>query len=179
QWQAFEQWSAAPGASYQAQLLPELIARHAQSRPEATALVCGDATLNYAELERRANRLAHRLIELGAGPEVVIGVALERSVEMVVALLAVMKSASAYVPLDIDYPPERLAFMIEDSAMALLLTHTQVQERLPVVEGLARLAIDEFDDSAYPDTAPLSGLLAGNLAYLIYTSGSTGRPKGV
>ena len=179
QWQAFEQWSAAPGASYQAQLLPELIARHAQSRPEATALVCGDATLNYAELERRANRLAHRLIELGAGPEVVIGVALERSVEMVVALLAVMKSASAYVPLDIDYPPERLAFMIEDSAMALLLTHTQVQERLPVVEGLARLAIDEFDDSAYRDTAPHSGLLAGNLAYLIYTSGSTGRPKGV
>ena len=179
QWQAFEQWSAAPNGCYQPQLLPELIGRHAQSRPQATALVCGDDALDYGELERRANRLAHRLIELGAGPEVVVGVALERSVEMVVALLAVMKSGSAYVPLDIDYPPERLAFMIEDSAMALLLTHSRVQGRLPDLDGLARLAIDGFDSRGYSDLPPRSGLLGGNLAYLIYTSGSTGRPKGV
>ncbi|PMU47524.1 non-ribosomal peptide synthetase, partial [Pseudomonas sp. GP01-A14] len=179
QWRAFEQWSAAPNASYHAQLLPELIARHADSRGEATALVCGGDSLSYGELERRANGLAHRLIELGAGPEVVVGVALERSVEMIVALLAVMKSGAAYVPLDIDYPPERLAFMMQDSAMALLLTHSQVQARLPAVEGLAQLAIDTFDRAGYSDTPPASSLLGANLAYLIYTSGSTGRPKGV
>ncbi|WHS58672.1 non-ribosomal peptide synthase/polyketide synthase [Pseudomonas sp. G2-4] len=179
QWRAFEQWSAAPNAGYPTQLLPELIARHSQSRPHATALVCGNESLSHGELERRANRLAHRLIELGAGPEVVVGVALERSVEMVVALLAVMKSGSAYVPLDIDYPPERLAFMIQDSAMALLLTHSQVQARLPESAGLAQLVIDEFDSHGYSEQAPRSGLLGGNLAYLIYTSGSTGRPKGV
>ncbi|WP_426134160.1 non-ribosomal peptide synthase/polyketide synthase [Pseudomonas sp. PWP3-1b2] len=179
QWRAFEQWSAAPNADYQAQLLPALIGRHAQLRGQATALVCGERSLSYAQLDSRANRLAHRLIELGAGPEVVIGVALERSVEMVVALLAVMKSGSAYVPLDIDYPPERLAFMMQDSAMAMLLTHSEVQPRLPAVAGLAQLAIDAFDGSNYSDTAPASGLLGANLAYLIYTSGSTGRPKGV
>ncbi|MGN8278204.1 non-ribosomal peptide synthase/polyketide synthase [Pseudomonas sp. SMN5] len=179
QWQAFEQWSAAPGADYQAQLLPELISRHALARPQATALVCGEQTLSHGELERRANRLAHRLIELGAGPEVVVGVALERSVEMVVALLAVMKSGAAYVPLDIDYPPERLAFMIDDSAMALLLSHSQVQARLPNVDGLTQLAIDTFDGHGYSAQAPRSGVLGDNLAYLIYTSGSTGRPKGV
>ncbi|OIN52091.1 non-ribosomal peptide synthase/polyketide synthase [Pseudomonas costantinii] len=179
QWQAFEQWSAAPNARYHAQLLPALIGRHAQSRGQATALVCAEQSLSYAELESRANRLAHRLIELGAGPEVVIGVALERSVEMVVALLAVMKSGSAYVPLDIDYPPERLAFMMDDSAMALLLTHSHVQQRLPAIAGLAQLAIDAFDGRGYSDQPPVSGLLGANLAYLIYTSGSTGRPKGV
>ena len=180
QQQAFAQWSAAPVADEQpTALLPELIARHAAERPDAVALICGERQLSYGELESLSDRLAHRLLALGAGPENVVGVALERSVETVVAFLAVMKSGAAYVPLDIDYPAERLAFMIEDSAMALLVSHSGVQERLPRVDGPQVLLLDGFDEWA-SSTEPLrSGLLVQNLAYLIYTSGSTGRPKGV
>ncbi|WP_426205167.1 non-ribosomal peptide synthase/polyketide synthase [Pseudomonas sp. TWP3-1] len=179
QWQAAQSWSSEPAHTHQAALLPELISRHAQQQPHAIALQCAGLSLSYAELEQRANRLAHCLIEHGAGPEVVIGVALPRSLEMVVSFLAVLKSGAAYVPLDIDYPPERLAFMIEDSRMALLLTQSSLRATLPVPEGLLRLEIDHLDANLYADHAPICRAQEQSLAYLVYTSGSTGRPKGV
>jgi amino acid adenylation domain-containing protein/non-ribosomal peptide synthase protein (TIGR01720 family) len=179
QWQAMQTWSAEPPADHQPQLLPELISRHAMNQPEAIAVQCAGQSLSYGELERRANRLAHCLIEHGAGPEVVIGVALPRSLEMVVSFLAVLKSGAAYVPLDIDYPPERLAYMIEDSGMALLLTQSSLRATLPAPEGLLRLELDQLDESRYADEAPVCRVLEQGLAYLVYTSGSTGRPKGV
>ncbi|PAU57235.1 non-ribosomal peptide synthase/polyketide synthase [Pseudomonas sp. PICF141] len=179
QWQAMQTWSAEPPADHQPQLLPELISRHALTQPEAIAVQCAGLSLSYGELERRANRLAHCLIEHGAGPEVVIGVALPRSLEMVVSFLAVLKSGAAYVPLDIDYPPERLAYMIEDSGMALLLTQSSLRATLPAPEGLLRLELDQLDESRYADEAPVYRVLEQGLAYLVYTSGSTGRPKGV
>ncbi|PWB29424.1 hypothetical protein DCO48_22205, partial [Pseudomonas sp. SDI] len=179
QQEAFVAWSSAPAASHEAVDLPQLIARHARQQPEAIAVRCGEQRLDYQTLERRANQLAHALIERGAGPEVLIGVAMERSVDLLVAFLAVHKSGAAYVPLDIDYPPERLAYMIDDSAMSLLITQQTLRERLGVSATLAVLEIDRFAADAYPQQAPLSRLLEHSLAYLIYTSGSTGRPKGV
>ncbi|MDX9678827.1 non-ribosomal peptide synthase/polyketide synthase [Pseudomonas zeae] len=179
QWQAAQAWSAEPTHTHQAALLPELISRHAQQQPQAIALQCAGMNLTYAELEQRANRLAHCLIEHGAGPEVVIGVALPRSLEMVVSFLAVLKSGAAYVPLDIDYPPERLAYMIEDSGMALLLTQSSLRSTLPAPQGLLCLEIDHLDESRYADHAPDCRVQEQGLAYLVYTSGSTGRPKGV
>jgi amino acid adenylation domain-containing protein/non-ribosomal peptide synthase protein (TIGR01720 family) len=179
QWQAAQAWSAEPTHTHQAALLPELISRHAQQQPQAIALQCAGMNLTYAELEQRANRLAHCLIEHGAGPEVVIGVALPRSLEMVVSFLAVLKSGAAYVPLDIDYPPERLAYMIEDSGVALLLTQSSLRSTLPARQGLLRLEIDHLDESRYADHAPDCRVQEQGLAYLVYTSGSTGRPKGV
>ncbi|WP_054886198.1 non-ribosomal peptide synthase/polyketide synthase [Pseudomonas sp. NBRC 111130] len=176
---ALQGWSTAPGNTWQAQSLVELIARHAEQRPQALAVQCGAQQLDYLQLERSANRLAHRLQALGAGPEVVVGVALERSVQTLVALLAVMKSGAAYLPLDIDYPAERLAYMVEDSGMGLLITENGLQDRVPAPAALQRVLLDAEDQGHWPETAPVSQARPGNLAYLIYTSGSTGRPKGV
>ncbi|MFJ4153182.1 amino acid adenylation domain-containing protein, partial [Pseudomonas sp. NPDC089752] len=172
-------WGRTAASSAQPQLLPVLIQRQAQAQPHAIAVQCAGASLSYDELDARANRLAHALQAQGAGPEVVIGVAMPRSVDTVVAFLAVLKSGAAYVPLDIAYPPERLAYMMEDSAMALLIGHSTVNDRLPTPPGLASIALDHVDLSGYPASAPHSQADADTLAYLVYTSGSTGRPKGV
>ncbi len=173
-----QHWSAAPAPSHRAQLLPDLIAAQAGQQPLALAVACGDAQLSYAELDSAANRLARVLQARGAAPEVVVGVALPRSVEMIVALLAVMKTGAAYVPLDLDYPAERLAYMIDDSAMALLITRSEVQGTLPIPPNVGVVALDLLSTDG-DSRALASPLLADNLAYLIYTSGSTGRPKGV
>ena len=146
--------------------------------PDAPALVFGQERLSYAELNRRANRLAHRLIEAGVGPDVLVGVALERSVEMVVSLLAVLKAGGAYVPLDPDYPRERLAYMLEDSGVALLLTQARRLEHLPIPPGLPSLVVGESWFEGYGEGNPGIVLDPENLAYVIYTSGSTGQPKG-
>ncbi|MET3492987.1 non-ribosomal peptide synthetase [Variovorax boronicumulans] len=162
----------------------QVIARWAAAHPDAEALVFGDRTLSYAELERRANRLAHRLIARGVRPEHLVGVALERSIEMVIALLAVMKAGGAYVPLDPEHPADRIAYMVQDSGLALVLTQRRLQERLPADIGVPVLLIDadgadEIDGKdAADDSDPAVALDAENLAYVIYTSGSTGKPKG-
>ena len=144
------------------------------------ALVFDDETLTYQELNLRANRLAHYLISSGAGPESVIGVQAERSVDMVVGLLAILKSGGAYLPLDLEYPEGRLSFMIEDAEVEIVLTQRNLAGRLP--QGNARLVFlddarnvmdERFDDN------PVSDVTADNLAYVIYTSGSTGVPKGI
>src|SRR5688500_6519157 len=156
-----------------------LIERQVEARPEGVALIFGDTELSYAELNRRANRLAHRLIGLGVEPETRVGIAVERSIDMVVGLLAVLKSGGAYVPLDPEYPQERLAHMVADSAIELLLTQSHIQSRIPRPSNCQVLELDVLDLEDEPEGNPQVCLHGENLAYVIYTSGSTGKPKGV
>ena len=154
------------------------IERQAKARPDATALVFGDDALSYAELDTRANRLAHRLAALGVKPEVKVGIAVERSIEMVVGLLGILKAGGAYVPLDPAYPADRLAYMMEDSGVRLLLTQSHLRPTLAVADGVQLLSLDTADLQKEPSHAPAVNTHADHLAYVIYTSGSTGRPKG-
>ncbi|MFL5380981.1 MAG: amino acid adenylation domain-containing protein, partial [Longimicrobiaceae bacterium] len=161
--------------------LHELFAAQAARTPDAAALVFEDEALSYAELNARANRLAHHLRALGVGPEARVGICVERSLEMVVGVLGVLKAGGAYVPLDPGYPAERLAYTLADSAPAAVLVQAHLRDR---VES-ADVPVLELDAAA-PAWASLSatdpgrgGLTPEHLAYVIYTSGSTGRPKGV
>ncbi|SDU36152.1 non-ribosomal peptide synthase domain TIGR01720/amino acid adenylation domain-containing protein [Pseudomonas synxantha] len=156
----------------------QLIEAQVAATPEAPALVFGEQQLSYDQLNRRANQLAHKLIELGVGPDALVGIAAERSLEMVIALLAVLKAGGAYVPLDPEYPQDRLSYMIEDSGIGLLLTQQHLLSQLPIPEALPALALDQLDVSAYADVNPEIAVDGENLAYVIYTSGSTGQPKG-
>ncbi len=158
----------------------ELFAAQAACMPDATAVVFADQELSYGALERRANQLARHLRELGVGPDVVVGLSLERSPDMVVGLLGILKAGGAYLPLDPGYPAERLAYMLADAKAPVLLTQAALVERLPASAArVVRLDADWPQIAAQPDTAPMSGADPANLAYVIYTSGSTGRPKGV
>ncbi|WP_349335616.1 amino acid adenylation domain-containing protein [Delftia sp. DS1230] len=158
--------------------LHQRFAASAQQRPDAVALTCESAQLTYAELDAQANRLARRLIARGVRPETRVGIAMQRSVEMVVGLLAILKAGGAYVPLDPDYPADRLAHMVEDSGIALVPTQAALRERIPGAAALQVLEIDTLDLSGEPDSDPQVEVSADSLAYVIYTSGSTGRPKG-
>jgi amino acid adenylation domain-containing protein len=149
----------------------------AARQPERTAVTCGDAALTYAELRDRANSLAARLAALGVAPESLVAVCLERSVEMVVSLLAVLKAGAAYLPLDPVYPAERLAFMLDDAAPAALIARRESRDRLGA--AVARLPFLTPEDRGEGREGPALAALPENLAYVIYTSGSTGRPKGV
>jgi amino acid adenylation domain-containing protein/non-ribosomal peptide synthase protein (TIGR01720 family) len=158
-----------------------LFERQAVATPDAAALLFDDTMLTYGELDARANRLAQRLRRLGVGPDAKVGIGVERSVEMVVGLLAILKAGGAYVPLDPDYPAERLAYMIEDSGISLLLTQHALRERVAAHANEATctvLELDTLDLSGESAACPDVPLDAENLAYVIYTSGSTGRPKG-
>nr|AGS49929.1 long-chain-fatty-acid--CoA ligase [uncultured bacterium esnapd22] len=147
--------------------------------PDATAAVFQGESISYAELNRRANRLAHALRARGVGPEVAVGISVERSPEMLAGVLGILKAGGAYVPLDPGYPPERLRFMLADSGAALLLTQARLVARLP--EHAAEVMLLDGADAAaggWDEGNPRSGVRPENLAYVIYTSGSTGRPKG-
>uniref|UniRef100_UPI0035A65647 non-ribosomal peptide synthetase n=1 Tax=Pseudomonas putida TaxID=303 RepID=UPI0035A65647 len=158
--------------------IQQLIEAQVFATPDAPALVFGEQTLSYAELNRRANQLAHKLRELGVGPDALVGIAMERSLEMVIGLLGIVKAGGAYVPLDPEYPQDRLAYMFEDSGIALLLTQSHLRDNLPIPAGLRSLDLDVEDLSGYSDANPAVDVAPLNLAYVIYTSGSTGRPKG-
>ncbi len=155
----------------------------ARRHPHAVALAMGDTSLSFGELNRRANRLAHRLIGLGVRPEARVGVALDRSIDLVVALLAVLKAGAAYVPLDPDYPRDRLDHMVADSGIAWVLTQASARARLSLPAGPLLLSLDEEGAQGMlpgtHDENPAVPLHPQHLAYVIYTSGSTGRPKGV
>ncbi|RKH60321.1 non-ribosomal peptide synthase/polyketide synthase, partial [Corallococcus aberystwythensis] len=159
--------------------LHELIARQAARSPDAVAVTFEEAALTYAQLEARAHQLAHRLRRMGVGPEVRVGVCLERSLELVVALLGVLKAGGAYVPLDPEYPAERLGWMLEDARAPVVLTHSHHAKTLPV--GAAAVLCLDTEAAALarePTHAPETGVTPDHLAYVIFTSGSTGRPKG-
>ncbi|GHF70801.1 amino acid adenylation domain-containing protein [Amycolatopsis bartoniae] len=159
----------------QRQTLPELFQDQARRRPEANALVCGEITLSTADLNKRANRLAHLLLARGAGPETRVAVALPRTADAMVALLAVLKAGAACVPLDIGQPPARLACLLDDAAPLCVLTTTDV----PLPEGHPLLLLDESDVDSQADTDPDTAPQPGHAAYLSFTSGSTGAPKAV
>ncbi|HEX8694195.1 MAG TPA: amino acid adenylation domain-containing protein, partial [Longimicrobium sp.] len=153
----------------------------AERTPDAVAVVSGEESLTYRALDERANRLARHLVGLGVGPEARVAVCLRRGPEMVAAVLAVLKAGGAYVPLDPGYPPDRLAFMLADSAVAVLLTEEKLRGRLAVPAGVEVVSVD--GDAARIGAAGADALEGaaspGSLAYVIYTSGSTGKPKGV
>ena len=158
-----------------------LFEKQAARTPEAIALIFENQRFTYAELNSRANRLAHRLQKLGAGPEVLVGICARRSPLMLIGLLGILKSGAAYVALDPAYPKIRQAFMIEDAAMPILLTEKELVDNLPAVAGttLVRLDSDWNSIERELDRNPEAAMEPGNLAYILYTSGSTGRPKGV
>lgn len=146
--------------------------------PEAIAVVCGNEQLSYHELNGRANQLAHHLRGLGIGPDAVVGILLEHSVDQMVALLGVLKAGGAYLPLDPAYPEARLLFMLKDAGVSLLLTRRGLTEK--VAEQAAPILLrNEWRSVAAGEENPESGVMSEHLAYVIYTSGSTGRPKGV
>jgi amino acid adenylation domain-containing protein len=163
-----------------AKCLHHLFEEQAERAPDSIAVVCDDRRLSYRELNERSNRLAHALRGLGVGPGVLVGICVERSLEMVVGLLGILKAGGAYVPLDPAYPRERLAFMLEDSRAPVVLTQPGLLPGL-AGPGVTTLSLDaEWDPGDPRDAANLPGGAAPeDLAYVIYTSGSTGRPKGV
>ncbi|HFH3158380.1 non-ribosomal peptide synthase/polyketide synthase [Pseudomonas aeruginosa] len=178
--QAIFDWGRNPGRYPDERSVEQLFASRAAMEPERVALLFEERQLSYGELNAQANRLAHRLIELGVGPDVLVGIAVERGLEMIVSLLAVLKAGGAYVPLDPEYPQERLGYMIEDSGIALLLSQSHLLQRLPAASGIACLALDQARDwQDRPASDPQLRAHPQNLAYVMFTSGSTGRPKGV
>ncbi|MBO0791013.1 MAG: amino acid adenylation domain-containing protein, partial [Ktedonobacteraceae bacterium] len=158
----------------------QLFEAQVEKTPEEVAVVFEGERLTYDELNRRANRIAHTLREMGVGPDTLVGVAMERSLEMVVALLAVLKAGGAYVPLEPLYPKERLLYMIEDARLAIVLTQQRLRDLLPQ-ESLRVLCLDDEQQllASGREENPDSAVQPDNLVYMIYTSGSTGKPKGV
>lgn len=186
--QLLVEWNATQTDYPQDKCIHQLFEMQVASTPDAEALVFEDQRLTYQELNQRANQLAHYLqtlgvgrgVSTGTGVEVPVGVCLERSVEMVIGLLGILKAGGAYVPLDPAYPPERVAFMLEDGQPLVLLTQEALLPTLP--QSTAQVLCLDRDWSIFaqqPTTNPASAVTAHNLAYILYTSGSTGRPKGV
>jgi len=147
--------------------------------PHAIAVVCEGKSLTRGELNRRANQLAHYLQQIGVQPETLVGICLERSLEMAIAVFAVLKAGGAYVPLDPNYPPARLNYLLDDAQVEVLLTQSNLLERLPVTSAQVVCLDQDEEIKALQDTNPASPVKSDNLAYVIYTSGSTGNPKGV
>src|SRR5271165_2570567 len=156
--------------------LHELLGETAQQHRQETAVEFAGKSLTYGELDARSNQLARFLQRKGVGPESLVGLCVERSLEMVVALLGILKAGGAYVPLDPDYPADRIKYVLDDSRVKLLLTQDSLRASLP--ETSAEIVTVEADWSAFqnePTTSVASGAKPENLAYVIYTSGSTGR----
>ncbi|MGY2316378.1 non-ribosomal peptide synthase/polyketide synthase [Pseudomonas sp. SDO5522_S412] len=179
--QQLQDWNATASVYPGEHCIHRLFEARARQTPDATALLFADQALTYAQLNTQANRLAHRLIELGVGADQPVGIALERGVDMIVGLLAILKAGGAYVPLDPHYPVDRLAHMIEDSGLQLLLTQASLLRQLPIPAGVHTVLASAMDESVSPEQAanPQVSVDGDNLCYAIYTSGSTGKPKGV
>ncbi len=167
-------------APYPQLCLHQLVAERSRLVPERVAVRCGGAELTFAQLERQAHQLAHHLMHLGVGPESLVGVCLERSVEMLVSLLGVLHAGGAYVPIDPAFPAERQAYMLDDSAAPVLITSASLAEGLdrPAL-AVVKVDADRPAIAQRPSEAPTVVSSPDQLAYVMYTSGSTGRPKGV
>ena len=178
--QLLEQWNDTDAKYPSEDCIHHLIEAQAKRTPEAIAVQFGDETLSYAELSARSTQLAHYLQSRGVGPEVLVGICLERSIDMVVGVLGIMKAGGAYVPLDPAYPEERIAFILEDAKASVLLTEKRFLNALPrTAAEILQLDEDWVTISKFPVDPPLNPATSDNLAYVIYTSGSTGKPKGV
>ncbi len=176
-----EEWQGPAVAYPKERCIHQLFEEQARARPDAVAVVCGDERVTYGELDRRANRLAHHLRRLGVGPDVKVGICLERSMEMVESLLAILKAGGAYLPLDPEYPAERLGLMLRRARADVALTKTQWQARLPagLVRHVVRLDVDRERWSGEAETSPEVAVSAEHLACVFFTSGSQGEPKGI
>ena len=184
-----DDWAVVPGGHPEGAGIVEMFAEQVAERPDTVAVVdpgvvpsSRDRVLTYGELDRRAERLARRLAALGVVRGTPVAIALPRSIDLLVAMLAVLRAGGAYVPIDAGYPEDRLTFMLEDAAAPLVVTRAALADRLPIPAGARLLALDAPAGAGVPadDTgAPLPATGAGDLAYITYTSGSTGRPKGV
>ncbi|MBN8472056.1 amino acid adenylation domain-containing protein [Corallococcus exiguus] len=172
------EWNATATEYPRASTLPEVFSRVVALHADRVAVEFGDVKLTYRQLDARANQLAHHLRGLGVSTDSRVAMALERSVELIVSLLAILKAGGAYVPLDTAYPRERLAAMVEDSRPRVLITTRALLEQIPA-EGLATVLVDEVSLLGEPVHAPPLTALPQSLAYIDFTSGSTGRPKGV
>ncbi|WP_445233601.1 amino acid adenylation domain-containing protein [Duganella rhizosphaerae] len=175
-----EEFNRNSGAPAQAAYLHAAFEAQARATPAAPAVWAGGATLDYRQLNERANQIAHRLRAAGAGPGTLVGVCLERNADMIASLLGVLKAGAAYVPLDPRYPPARLQAIVDDSALHIVLSQETLRHALP--PGVEVLAVDLADTLAgqpHSDPDAAAGATPEQLAYVIYTSGSTGKPKGV
>ena len=178
--QVLGEWNATAQALPAAPTIHAWIAAQAARTPASIAVECAEEQLSFADLDSRANGLAHYLRQRGAGPDLLIGVCLSRSPNMLVALLAILKSGAAYVPLDPAFPAERLAYIAEDAGISLVVTSSELCDKVPSVATLPVLLDVEAEAISAQDTSALVEVAtADSLAYAIYTSGSTGRPKGV
>ncbi|HWO41818.1 MAG TPA: amino acid adenylation domain-containing protein [Candidatus Eisenbacteria bacterium] len=173
-------WNGTGGKEAGRQTIHGLFEMQAELAPEAVAVVSGEQQLRYGELDRRANQLARHLIKLGVAPGVPVALCMERSLEMIVAVVGILKSGAAYVPLDPAYPPDRLAFMLEDIAAPVLVTDRHSASKIPAHLGLT-VSLDPDWQAIAGEAAdnPAIEITPGDIACVIYTSGSTGRPKGV
>ena len=174
------EWNATQTDYPAGKCLHELFEGQAAKSPETVAVVCEGMRLSYGELDKRSNQLAHHLRKLGVGPEVVVGLYLERSLEMVVGLLAILKAGAAYLPLDPSYPADRLAIMLADAKASVIVTQAALADHLPRHDArVMTIGSDWAEVSLEAETVPVNLTGPNNLAYVIFTSGSTGRPKGV
>ncbi|NJR56670.1 MAG: amino acid adenylation domain-containing protein, partial [Acaryochloris sp. CRU_2_0] len=180
QQQLLVEWNDTAVDYPQEQCIHQLFEAQVERTPEAIAVVYNDEHLTYQELNAKANQLAHHLEGLGVGPEMLVGICVERSIEMVVGLLGILKAGGAYVPLDPNYPAERLQFMVADAQVQVLLTQQALLPQLPACETAIVCLDRDWNIVAQSPSENLpSRVTSENLAYVIYTSGSTGRPKGV
>ena len=178
--QLLAEWSGSRTAYPRESTIQELFEAEVERTPGAVAVIFGEQKLTYHELNERANQLAHHLRGLGVGPETLVGLCVERSLELIVGLLGILKAGAAYAPLDSTYPLERLAFMLEDSAAPVLLTERKLADTLPARSCTIVRIDNDWEQIAASSTAnPVNQNSADSLAYLMYTSGSTGRPKGI
>ncbi|ACC81527.1 non-ribosomal peptide synthetase [Nostoc punctiforme] len=178
--QLLSEWNNTQTTYFQEQCIHELFELQVECSPDAIAIVYEDEQLTYQELNNRANQLAHHLRNLGVGAEILVGICVERSIEMLIGILGILKAGGAYVPLDPNYPQERLSFSLEDSQVKVLITQQQLLSKLPAHQAQVLCIDADWEIIAQQSVQnPQIVTTSANLAYIIYTSGSTGKPKGV
>jgi amino acid adenylation domain-containing protein len=178
--ETLRRWNATAADLEAVECLHHLLERQSTAAPDSAAVEFEGTSLSYRALNARANQVAHHLRALGVGPETVVGLFTERSIEMIVGLFGILKAGAAYLPLDPTYPADRLQFMLADTSVPIVLTHERCVDRLPESGGQVLVLDRDWDVIArYPEDNPHSGVRPDHPAYVIYTSGSSGRPKGV